>query len=270
VSDLDPANVVDAAQDGANDEEDLTAAYEALAEDRRHQETERTAVNAARSSEPPPDEEAASVADDAPDSDEPTTDGSAPPKVPGVEDVETGVTALPSDQATEESPVAEPDTQTPSRRVFVIDNKEYPDPGPDLPITGARSVQAMYRDYFPGQLDNVDVAQKTRADGTVEVTFKRRIGTKGASIRSKPPRPNGGSGEVVITLASVVRVLGGLPQDRPLAWDLVEQAIGPKGAVRLDYVPPATQLNLAEAQLAARARLIELAVGELRRLRPSA
>ena len=147
---------------------------------------------------------------------------------------------------------------------------QHPDPDADLPITGTRSVQAMYRDYFPGQLDNVDVAQKTRADGTVEVTFKRRIGTKGAGVRSKPRRPNGGSGEVVITLPSVVRVLGALPQDRPLAWDLVEQAIGPKGAVRLDYVPPATQLNLAEAQLAARSRLIELAVGELRRLRPSA
>ncbi len=142
---------------------------------------------------------------------------------------------------------------------------------PYLPITGARSVQAMYRDYFPGQLDNVDVAQKTRADGTVEVTFKRRIGTKGANVQSKPRHPQGGgSGEVPITLPSVVRVLSALPQDRPLAWDLVEQAIGPKGAVRLDHVPPATQLNLAEAQLAARARLIELAVGELRRLRPSA
>jgi hypothetical protein len=35
-------------------------------------------------------------------------------------------------------------------------------------------------------------------------------------------------------------------------------------------VPPAAQLNLAEAQLSARIRLIELAVGELRRLRPSA
>jgi hypothetical protein len=87
----------------------------------------------------------------------------------------------------------------------------------------------MYRDYFPGQLDNVDVAQKTRADGTVEVTFKRRIGTKGANVRSTPRHPEGGgSGEVVITLPSVVRVLGALPQDRPLVWDLVEQAIGPK------------------------------------------
>jgi hypothetical protein len=46
--------------------------------------------------------------------------------------------------------------------------------------------------------------------------------------------------------------------------------MGPKGTVRLDYVPPATQLNLAEAQQAARVRLIELAVGELRRLRPCA
>ena len=84
------------------------------------------------------------------------------------------------------------------------------------------------------------------------------------------PAPKRGSGEVVITLPSVVRVLAALPQDRPLAWVLLEQAIGPKGVVRLDYVPPATQLNLADAQQAARVRLIELAVGELRRLRPSA
>ncbi len=125
MSDLDPANVVDATQDIANDEEDLAAAYEALAEDRRHQETERFAVNAARSSEPQPDEEEASLADQAPDSAE-------PPQLAGVEDVETGVTPLPSDQATDESPVAEPDAQAPSRRVFVIDNKEYPDPGPDV------------------------------------------------------------------------------------------------------------------------------------------
>src|ERR1700674_4008389 len=151
-----------------------------------------------------------------------------------------------------------------------ISLSQHPDPDADLPITGARSVQAMYRDYFPGQLDNVDVAQKTRDDGTVEVTFKRRIGTKGARMPTRRRRHIGGSGEVVITLPSVVRVLAALPDDRPLAWDLVEQAIGPKGAVRIDYVPPGAQLNLAEAQLAARVRLIGLAVGELRRLRPRA
>ena len=113
MSDLDPANV-DAAQDSASDEEDLAAAYEALAEDRRHQETERNAVNAARSSEPPPDEEAASVVDDGPNSAEPATDGSVPPRVPRVADDENALTVLPTDQATEEAPVAEPDTQTPA------------------------------------------------------------------------------------------------------------------------------------------------------------
>ncbi len=102
----------------------------------------------------------------------------------------------------------------------------------------------MYRDYFPGQLGNVDVAQRTRDDGTVEVTFKRRIGTKGARMPTRRRRQIGGSG--------------------------VEQAIGPKGPVRIDYVPPTAQLNLAEAQLSARVSLIGLAVGELRRLRPSA
>ena len=33
--DVDPASMADAVKDGANDEEDLAAAYEALAEDRR-------------------------------------------------------------------------------------------------------------------------------------------------------------------------------------------------------------------------------------------
>ena len=67
----------------------------------------------------------------------------------------------------------------------------------------------------------------------------------------------------------VVSVLAGLPADRPLVWDLVVQALDGRGAVRLDYVPPPAQLNLAEAQHAARVRLIEHAVGELHRLRPS-
>src|SRR5258708_36507305 len=125
-----------------------------------------------------------------------------------------------------------------------ISLSQHPDPDVDLPITGSRSVQAMYRDYFPGQLDNVDVAQKTRADGTVEVTFKRRIGTKGANGRSKPRHAEGGSREGFITLPSVGLVLGALPQDQPLAWDLVEQAIGPKGAFRLDSFPPPAPPNL--------------------------
>jgi hypothetical protein len=267
--DVEPERKLDAVEDGANEEEDLTAAYEALAEDRLHQEMERTALNAARSSEPPSDTQAASLAVDAPESDEPTADDSAPAQLPSAEDTVTGVPSLTADQEAAESAVSEPDPRMPSRRVFLIDNKEYPDPDSDLPITGARSVQAMYRDYFPGQLDNVDVVQKTRPDGTLEVTFKRRIGTKGARAGSSPRRPATGSGEVVISIPGVVGVLKSLASDRPLAWDLVEQALDAKGRVRLDFVPPAAQLNLAEAQQSAQARLIELAVAELRSLRPS-
>ena len=125
MSDVDPASIADAVEDGANDEEDLADAYEALAEDRRHQEMEGAAVNVARSSESPSDEDVAAVAHDAPDSDE-------PPQVAEAEDAETGVPPLPADQASAESPVAEPDARVPSRRVFVIDNKEYPDPDPDV------------------------------------------------------------------------------------------------------------------------------------------
>jgi hypothetical protein len=151
----------------------------------------------------------------------------------------------------------------------VIDNKEYPDPDPKLPITGTRSVQAMYRDYFPGQLDNVDVVQKPRPDGTLEITFKRRIGTKGTRLRSSRRRTSTSTGEVAISIKGVVGTLKTLPPDRPLAWDLVEQAVDARGRVRLDFIPPAAQLNLAEAQQSARAPLIEQSVGELRCLRPS-
>src|SRR5260370_37914112 len=119
--DVDPASIADAVEDSANDEEDLAAAYEALAEDRRHQEMEGAAVNVALSSEQPSDEDAAAVADDAHHTDEATVDGAPPPQVAEAEDAETGVRPLPADQA--ESPVAEPDARVPSRRVFVSDNK---------------------------------------------------------------------------------------------------------------------------------------------------
>src|SRR2546425_5903749 len=101
-----------------------------------------------------------------------------------------------------------------------ISLSQHPDPDPDLPITGTRSVQAMYRDYFPGQLDNADVAQKTRPDGTLEVTFKRRIGTKGVGRRVSPRSEANISGEAVITVARVAALLAELHDDRPLAWEL--------------------------------------------------
>ena len=225
-----------------DDPEEIAAAYEALDEDRRQQAMLAGTTTTATSEE----------------LEDPAISGAAEqnrPDSPG--------TANP-----EEAQPQQPATGS-GRRVFVIDGREYPDPDTSLPITGTRSVQAMYRDYFPGQLENADVLQKTRSDGTLEVTFRRRIGTKGRALRSRPRHRRPTSGEVVVDSDRVVRVLAALPEDRPLAWHLLEQALGPNGAVLLDYVPPVSELNLAEAQVSSRTRLIELAVGELASLRPS-
>jgi hypothetical protein len=128
----------------------------------------------------------------------------------------------------------------------------------------------MYRDYFPGQLDNADVLQKTRADGTLEVTFRRRIGTKGRASQSKARRHRTkSSGEVVMDVSRVASVLASISEDRPLVWRLVEQSLDANGQLLLDYAPPASDLNLAEAQVSARTRFIDFAVGELVGLRPS-
>src|SRR5207244_1814579 len=107
------------------------------------------------------------------------------PEESEVQSEATGLAEATTDQTSSDAATAP--AGTPGRRVSVIDGKEYPDPDTQLPITGTRSVQAMYRDYFPGQLDNADVVQKTRPDGTLEVTFKRRVGTKGtrAGVRRR-------------------------------------------------------------------------------------
>ena len=203
-----PTPASPAADDTDDDEE---AGWEALAEDRRRQAAEQAAaqqpIGAALVAPPePPPAAVQAPATAAPDHATPVT---PPPAAP---------TDTPPPSAT-----------SPHRRVFVIDQKEYPDPDPDLPITGTRSVQALYRDYFPGQLDNADVVEKMRPDGTREVTFKRRIGTKGARRR----RPAPGADATVITSARLASVLEGLAPDRPLAWALVERALDRRGRVRL-------------------------------------
>ena len=160
---LDPRNDAPAAAEhvGQEDEEDLAAAYEALEEDRRQQ----AALAEGRPLEGQPGQHATEPGDA-------SADGARVQPAPAGPTPATGEVAAP------DAPSGA--AAAPSRRVFIIDAKEYPDPDADLPISGPRSVQALYRDYFPGQLDDADVAQKTRADGTLEVTFKRRIGTKGA------------------------------------------------------------------------------------------
>lgn len=232
----------DESNEKADDPEDLADAYEALEEDRRQQ-----AILTSTDPHTAPD----------------------PPE--NVLTVERAEAESPSEvvYGPVETQAEEHAAPEPARRVFLIDGKEYPDPDESLPITGARSVQSMYRDYFPGQLDNADVLQKTRADGTLEVTFRRRIGTKGRASQSNARRHSPKtSGEMVLDVSRVASVLASISEDLPLAWRLLEQAVGPNGELRLDYAPSPSDLNLAEAQVSARTRLIDFAVGELVGLRP--
>ena len=59
-------------------------------------------------------------------------------------------------------------------RVFVIDQREHPDPDPALSI---EQVQKLYADFSP-EVANAAVTQTPRGDDTI-VVFDRRVGTKG-------------------------------------------------------------------------------------------
>ena len=66
-------------------------------------------------------------------------------------------------------------------RVFVYDNREFPDPDPKM---STEEVRQSMTNFFP-ELDNADTThskRKSKADQTVEddiYEFKRRVGTKG-------------------------------------------------------------------------------------------
>ena len=76
---------------------------------------------------------------------------------------------------TSTTPIAETTTSTKvTRRVFVYDNREFPDPDPALSIDEVR--QQMVE--FFSELTNADQRSELRGDTQV-ITFSRRIGTKG-------------------------------------------------------------------------------------------
>ena len=59
-------------------------------------------------------------------------------------------------------------------RIFVVDQREMPDPDPSLPI---EQVQRLFSDFFP-ELASATFTQTPRGDDTV-VVFDRSVGTKG-------------------------------------------------------------------------------------------
>ena len=60
-------------------------------------------------------------------------------------------------------------------RIFVYDDREFPDPDPELSV---EQVKQTLSDFY-GEIANASVKETTRGEDTI-IEFQRRVGTKGA------------------------------------------------------------------------------------------
>ena len=68
-------------------------------------------------------------------------------------------------------------------RVFVYDDREFPDPDPDPdPEMSVDQVKATLSDFY-GEIANASVKETSRGEDTI-YEFQRRVGTKGTHARS--------------------------------------------------------------------------------------
>ncbi len=109
-----------------------------------------------------------------------------------------------------------------ARRVFVYDNREFPDPDPALSIDEVR--QQMVE--FFSELTNADQHSELRGDTQV-VTFSRRIGTKGQE--------------------DLTRTLRQVPALRLRLFELAEQCLDANG--QLVGIPEQADFTLACLQV---------------------
>ena len=63
-------------------------------------------------------------------------------------------------------------------RIFVYDDREFPDPDPGMTV---EQVKATLADFY-GEIANASVKETSQGDNTV-YEFQRRVGTKGAFPR---------------------------------------------------------------------------------------
>lgn len=68
-------------------------------------------------------------------------------------------------------------------RIFIYGDNRYDDPGPDFTIDDVRKHLSQ---FFP-ELGQATFSEKKIDDDTVEVTFAKKVGTKGAVYRAVSP-----------------------------------------------------------------------------------
>ena len=65
-------------------------------------------------------------------------------------------------------------------RIFVYDDREFPDPDPEMSV---EQVKATLADFY-GEIANASVKETKRDDDTI-IEFQRRVGTKGADTTAR-------------------------------------------------------------------------------------
>jgi PRTRC genetic system protein C len=156
-------------------------------------------------------------------------------------------------------------------RVFVCDNREFPDPDPKVPV---EEVRRQLAEFLP-ELVNADVREEKRGDDTVYV-FTRRIGTKGTADR--PPAAQAAPSathrmprrrEGPPAGAHVAAVVRRVPEKRLRVFELAAALLDARGDLDVDAAAArAPEVALAAAEAEAYARATVLAVAALRRLPP--
>ena len=133
---------------------------------------------------------------------------------------------------------------TPTKRLFIYDGREFPDPGPQFTPDEVREQMAL---FFP-DLINADVTSDVQGDSQ-RITFKKRIGTKG-------------QGDHCAVLAALRRV----PEVRLRLLDLAAQAFDGEGRLKRQVDTDGGEFHLARAEAQAYARRTALVREALRQL----
>ncbi len=133
-------------------------------------------------------------------------------------------------------------------RLFVYDQREFPDPDPKLPVDEVRKQLA---EFFP-ELANAEAREERRGEDTV-VTFTKRIGTKGLRHRGRP--------------RYVAAVLRRVAATRLRIFELAQELLGADGELDVDRAAQRQpEINLAVAGARAYARENQQAAEALRQL----
>ena len=136
-------------------------------------------------------------------------------------------------------------------RIFVYDDREFPDPDPQMTVD---QVKGTLSDFY-GEIANASVKETKRGNDTI-YEFQRRVGTKGAFT---PAGARGGSPMDNQTFAGL------LAATPPVALSIIEltaELIRPDGSFDLDAAAARQQeveLACAQAQdyAASTGRLLE-------------